>query len=193
MKKRVWILVAAVLLISACAVGGSLAWLADSAAITNTFTTGDIEIKLDEPNYKDPAKVYPGAEIAKDPTVTILANSEACWVLVCVENNLVIDDAIVGIPNIHSDWTPVSVQGNKTIYSYKAQIPTSANDTTLTKVFTTVTISGEQVTKENINTLEEKTITVTAYAHQAAGQTTAEALLAFEAILGGTWAAPVNP
>lgn len=192
MKKRIWILVAAVLLISACAVGGSLAWLSDSKTATNTFITGDINITLKEPNYKDPAKIYPGAEIKKDPTVTVKADSEDCWVLVCVENNLVIDNAIVGTPNIHSDWTPVSEQGNKTIYSYKAQVPASANDTTLTKVFTTVTISGEQVTKENINTLEEKTITVTAYAHQAAGQTAAEALLAFEAILGGTWA-PVNP
>ncbi len=192
MKKRIWILVAAILLISACAVGGSLAWLSDSKTATNTFITGDINITLKEPNYKDPAKIYPGAEIKKDPTVTVKADSEDCWVLVCVENNLVIDNAIVGTPNIHSDWTPVSEQGNKTIYSYKAQVPASANDTTLTKVFTTVTISGEQVTKENINTLEEKTITVTAYAHQAAGQTAAEALLAFEAILGGTWA-PVNP
>lgn len=191
MKKRVWILVAAVLLISACAIGGSLAWLSDSKAVTNTFTTGDINITLQEPNYKDPAKIYPGAEIKKDPTVTVKADSEDCWVLVCVENNLIIDNAIVGTPNILSDWTPVSTQGSKTIYSYQAQVPASAHDTALPKVFTTLTINGEQVTKENINLLEDKTITVTAYAHQAAGQTAAEALLAFEAIWGGTWA-PVN-
>lgn len=193
MKKRVWILVAAVLLISACAVGGSLAWLTDSKEVTNTFTTGDINITLTEPNYKeDEAKIYPGAEIKKDPTVTVKADSEDCWVLVCVENNLVINNETVGALDIHDDWTAVAMQGNKTIYSYKEKVLASNSDTVLTKVFTKVNIDGNKVTKENIDTLKDATIIITAYAHQSAGQTQAEALAAFEALLEGTWTS-ANP
>lgn len=72
-------------LLLGCSLGGTLAWLSDSTGpVTNTFTVGDVNIELDETtgaNYK----IVPGVNIAKDPKVTVEANSEACWLFVKVD------------------------------------------------------------------------------------------------------------
>ena len=98
MKRSVALLVAIALLIG-CAAGGTMAWLTmKTAPVVNTFTVGNIDITLeetgaalndDEDKYEKSFKMVPGAEIAKDPTVTVKKDSEACWlfVKVDVENN----------------------------------------------------------------------------------------------------------
>ena len=71
-------------LLLGCSLGGTLAWLADSTGpVTNTFTVGDIDITLVETT--EDYKIVPGVNIAKDPKVTVKANSEACWLFVKVE------------------------------------------------------------------------------------------------------------
>lgn len=95
--KTVALLVALVLLIS-CAAGGTLAWLMTrTETITNVFTVGDIELKLQEhvldPNTgkatdtltdvgQDSIPVLPGRTIEKDPFVTVVKGSEPCYVRV---------------------------------------------------------------------------------------------------------------
>ena len=86
MKRKVLLPVIAVALLLCCAVSGTLAWLMDKTdAITNTFTVGNVGITLEESttNYK----MVPGCEIAKDPTVTVAANSEKCYVFVKVNRS----------------------------------------------------------------------------------------------------------
>ncbi len=86
--KIVLVLLAVVLLVGGT-IGGTLAWLtAKTNAVTNTFTVGNIDITLTE--TKNDFKMVPGSTIDKDPTVTVKANSEACWLFVKVEesNNL---------------------------------------------------------------------------------------------------------
>ena len=97
--KIVTILLALALLVC-CGIGGTVAWLMDSTeAVTNTFTIGDINLTLVESpydaannTYGDPAEnvnnsypLIPGNTYNKDPKVTVLANSEDCYLFVRME------------------------------------------------------------------------------------------------------------
>lgn len=88
MKKKVATLglVAAMLLTSA---GATLAYFTDTDAKTNTFTVGNVDIVLTEPNWvasgsEDAPEVYPGEALAKDPTVENIG-ANPCFVRVKVE------------------------------------------------------------------------------------------------------------
>lgn len=73
-------------LLLGCSLGGTLAWLSDSTdPVINTFTVGDIKIELTETPGE--YKIVPGVDIAKDPKVTVEANSEACWLFVKIEES----------------------------------------------------------------------------------------------------------
>ena len=85
MKKKTIALIVCLTLIIGCAIGGTIAWLTDqTAAVTNTFTAGDVDIDLTETTGAS-YKMVPGNEIAKDPIVTVKANSEKCYLFVKVE------------------------------------------------------------------------------------------------------------
>lgn len=77
MKKTIAI-VALVVLVAVASVLGTLAYLTDTRTVENTFTMGDVKIKLDETDVKNPKgdrvtkneyAVYPGAVVTKDPIV----------------------------------------------------------------------------------------------------------------------------
>ena len=100
MKKKLAMFMAVVMIMTA-AIAGTLAWLqAESSEVTNTFTFGDINIVLDESKLNTDGslnvservqgneyKTIPGAELAKDPVVTVEKGSEACWLFVKVTEN----------------------------------------------------------------------------------------------------------
>ena len=84
--KKILIAVLATVLICGCVVGGTYAWLiAQTETITNTFTVGDINITLEETVTQESLKMVPGQVIAKDPKVTVVKESEACWLFVKIE------------------------------------------------------------------------------------------------------------
>lgn len=86
MKKALFIMLSAALIVCAT-VAGTLAWLTDTTApVVNTFTVGDINIELKE-TTGETYKMVPGIELVKDPTVTVKAGSEACWLFVKVEKS----------------------------------------------------------------------------------------------------------
>ena len=95
MKKRTVALLLAMMLAIGCGIGGTLAWLLDSdGEVKNTFTISDVDIDLTENDSTDDTdtdeqnntyKMIPGHEISKNPTVTVNANSEPCYVFVEVE------------------------------------------------------------------------------------------------------------
>ncbi len=165
MKKPLIIGIVAVM-VCLLAAGATIAWLTASAETTNTFTVGKIGISLAEPNWTPSSKIYPGAVISKDPTVTVTANSEVCYVYVMVDNQL--NAALPGAVslNINADWTLITTTGSKTVYRYHATVPQSTTATNLTPVFTGVTVSSSVVTEANISLLDGKTIGIKAYAHQ---------------------------
>ena len=67
-------------------VSGTVAWLVSKPESTvSTFTLGDINITLAESDFGSQPKIIPGVDIKRDPKVTVMANSEACWLFVKVE------------------------------------------------------------------------------------------------------------
>nr|MDY5756504.1 hypothetical protein [Eubacteriales bacterium] len=88
MKKKGLALVLALTLLVVGVVAGTLAWLtAKSDVVTNTFTTSDINITLEETEggTNKEFKMIPGWTIEKDPKVTVVAGSEDCYLFVKVE------------------------------------------------------------------------------------------------------------
>lgn len=97
MKKTIAI-IALVVLVAVASVLGTLAYLTDTKTVENTFTMGDVKIKLDETNVKNPEErvtsntytdMAPGIVYTKDPVVTNVGPSDA-WVrmIVTVENGM---------------------------------------------------------------------------------------------------------
>ena len=77
-KKRLVAILLCVTLVALAAIGATFAYLTDSKTVKNTFTVGDVKIKLDETNVNAPEgdrvtsntyNVYPGAVVTKDPIV----------------------------------------------------------------------------------------------------------------------------
>ena len=98
MKKTVAIILAMVL-VAVAAVGATMAYLTDTKTVTNTFTVGDVKIKLDETDINDPegervtsneyTNITPGIIYTKDPIVTNTGKNDA-WVrlTVTIENGM---------------------------------------------------------------------------------------------------------
>ena len=74
-------------------IGGSLAWLMTSTEpIVNVFTYGDIRITLTETKGEELSdgryfKMTPGKVIEKDPKISVLADSEDCWLFVKIDES----------------------------------------------------------------------------------------------------------
>jgi predicted ribosomally synthesized peptide with SipW-like signal peptide len=82
--RKIITLVAALVLVAAVAVGGTLAYLsAQTDEVTNVFTVGNVSITLEE-TTGDNYKMVPGETLDKDPTITVKADSEDCWLFVKV-------------------------------------------------------------------------------------------------------------
>ena len=73
-KKKIVSLSLVIALLATLVIGGTLAYFTDTDDATNTFTVGNVEIDLTEPDWDasgatDAPTVYPGEALAKDPTV----------------------------------------------------------------------------------------------------------------------------
>ena len=111
MKKKITAIFLCVALVAIAVVGASLAYFTDTKSATNTFTMGDVKIKLDETNVNDPEgdrvtsneyNVYPGAVVTKDPIVHNTGKNGAyIRAIVTVENGM----NWLGLYN-DNVWTP---------------------------------------------------------------------------------------
>lgn len=96
--KALLIVLCAVLLVAG-SVLGTLAYLTSRDTVTNTFTVGDVEIKVDEENVTEDGKptpedddrveeneyhLIPGQTYVKDPTMTVVKGSEESYVRMLV-------------------------------------------------------------------------------------------------------------
>ena len=161
MKKKTLALVLALTLLVAGVVGGTLAWLTDQTAeVKNTFTVGDINIGLTETTTD--YKMVPGNTIAKDPTVTVKANSEACWLFVKVTESTNLKDFITYA--IAEGWTALpGVDG-----VYYREVPASAADQPFSVLKGDAVTVNSDVTKEMLTAKDfaNPTLTFKAYAVQ---------------------------
>ena len=181
MKKKLMTVLALVLVI-AISVAGTIAFLTDTTdPITNTFTVGNINIDLAETatNFK----MVPGCDIAKDPKVTVVANSEACWLFVRIDESTNLDDFISY--TVASGWTQGDGTNIPANVWYRSVTASTTDQTFSVLTGDKVTVKNT-VTKTMMDALTDNTrptLTFTAYACQKSG---------FESDAAGAWAA-VNP
>ena len=168
-SKALLLTLCAVLLVAAT-IFGTMAYLTSTDTVTNTFTVGKVNIKLDEAKANPDGslvanadrvkansyKLLPGHTYNKDPMVTVLGGSESSYVKMTVTfskaNEL---DAI---------FAPDGANLTSIFNGYDA----------LDALFDSITVPGE-ITNEQLATIEGMTITVNAYAIQADGFANADA------------------
>lgn len=152
-------------------VGTTLAWLvADTDPVKNVFVVGKISITLTEtesnPNGEgnNTYTMVPGTEIEKDPTLTVKAGSEACWLFVKIDESANLDEFIEY--EVDSAWTLVPNQTN--VYYIKAETKTT-QDTDYAIIKNNKVSVLESVTSDALNSLTDATyptMTFTGYAVQ---------------------------
>lgn len=95
-KSKALLLTLCAVLLVAASVLGTMAYLTSTDTVTNTFTVGKVEIKLDETDVTNQTgprvqansyKLMPGTTYTKDPTVTVKAGSEESYVRMKVTFN----------------------------------------------------------------------------------------------------------
>lgn len=173
MKKKSIAVVLALVLLVCCAVGGVLAWLtATTGPVVNTFTVGNVDITLAESENLN-LKMVPGQPITKDPKVTVVGGSEACWLFVKVQESDNLDryieytvdstvwTALPGVENVY--YCEVSASDNNQIF----------NVLTGNKVTVKDGVTKTMMDDLNKDDAVQPTLTFTAYACQSAGVTSA--------------------
>ncbi len=199
-KKALLLAFCAVLLVVA-SVLGTMAYLTSSDTVTNTFTVGKVGLILDEKDYdgsktdvttegRDKKNTYhllPGHEYDKDPTVTVLKDSEKSFVrmIVTIDKQTELDEIFkaeggVSLDKIFSgynakEWTLVKeteisndVRSYEFHYKEVVDKVTEEDGRKLSPLFTKITVPGE-ITKEQLATIADLKIEVEAHAIQADG------------------------
>ena len=168
-KSQVWLIIVSILVLS-IGVGATVAHLlTSSGSVHNTFTVGSVEITLTETTGKE-YKMAPGVSVAKDPKVTVLAGSEACWLFVKLEKMGDFDTFCTY--EVEEGWTALA--GHPGVYYRRVEESREATSFSVLKgncipVF-------DHVTEEQLNALAAyPTLNITAYAAQTDGIATAEA------------------
>lgn len=171
MKKKILVACLCVALAVLTIAGTTLAYLtAKTDAVVNTFTVGNIDITLTETTTN--FKMVPGSTIAKDPKVTVKANSEACWLFVKVEESTNLDSFISY--TIASGWTALTgVDG-----VYYREVAATTTDTSFDVLVNNQVTVKDTVTKPMMDaitngTANNPTLSFTAYAVQKSGVNTA--------------------
>lgn len=165
MKKKIFIPIIALALVCCCVIGGTIAWLTDvTDPVKNTFTVGNISIELKETPVET-YKMVPGCTIAKDPTATVKAGSEDCYLFVKVEKSANFDTFMTAA--IADDWKVLS--GETNVY-YRA-VEQNKVDQTFPVLKDNKVAVKDTVTKKMMDAIIKApetapTLTFTAYAVQ---------------------------
>ena len=171
------------LLLVAAGVFGTLAYLTGTDTVNNTFTVGNVKITLDEAKVTtdgtpvegaDRVKaneyhLLPGHTYTKDPTVTVKANSEACWLFVKVTESENLNNFITY--TVDTGWTKLQ-DG-----VYYREVPASAADQTFSVLADDAVTVKSDVTRTMLETAktDAPTLTFKAYAIQKDHFATADA------------------
>lgn len=205
MKKKIVALCLCIALAVVAIGGATLAYFTDTKTATNTFTVGNVKIKLDEKDIKatdgsrtengNAYTIYPGASVEKDPTVTNVGENDAYVRVKVVANNVKtlaaqlgqsVDLATIFTGFVDAKWTlagtpTVSADGETYTYVYNYK-------TVLAKGQSTGALFTNVVIPSTITNMGDKTITITitAEAIQADGMNdAADAFTKLDAQLNG--------
>lgn len=202
MKKRIVTIALVVALLATC-FAGTYAYLIDSEAQKNTFTTGNVLITLDEAEVKnvngnlvatgerivDGAKaqtyhLFPAMTVTKDPTITLDASSEDAWIAAKITFSKPEVYALLSGGVLKTDAVVVEQKDN-VVYVYVKAVQSKNAKIVL---FDTLTVPYTYGNTE-MTALNGMTIDVKAYAVQANGFATCQA--AMQAAFSGEF--PANP
>ena len=211
MKKfKALLVVACALLLVAASVFGTMAYLTSTDTVTNTFTVGKVNIKLDEAKANPDGslvegadrvkansyKLLPGHTYHKDPMVTVLSGSESSYVKMTVTFSKANELDAIFAPN-GANLTSIFNGYDAANWIAKGNTKDAAANTRTYEFWYKEAVGAPEgnvaldalfdsitvpgaITKEQLATIEGMTITVNAYAIQADGFANAEA--AWEAI-----------
>lgn len=170
MKKKTIIAVAAIALVAGIVIAGTIAWLTfTSDPVKNVFVAGDdLDVTFDETTGEDGEyPMVPGAEISKDPTVTVKEGSVPCYLFFKAEKSDNLDDFVEY--SFASDWE--ALEGVDGVY-YLAVESKTESDTDYSILTDDKVTVKDTVTKEMLKALDEDTnptLTFTVYAIQSEG------------------------
>lgn len=193
--RKILVSLAALALVAAISIGGTLAYLTDKGEVTNTFTVGKLDIVLNEAKtdvngvadttadrvYANQYKIMPGHTYAKDPAVFVQPSSEASYIFIAVKNELGALEATqsnaydtIATQITNNGWTEVTdalktgtVADDYTVY-YKVQTATNDKTTVKLDIFKTFKIADKADEETNYGDFDGKII-VLAYAVQQDG------------------------
>ncbi len=205
--KKVLLLVVMAVLLVVSTVFGTLAWLtSETETITNTFTYGKVEITMDEApvdingqiidgdrRTMNDYKLVPGRTYTKDPTIHVDAESENCFVMVKIDNQLGEDATfeLIDLPAEYSangssvswvEYTDVAEGDVKVYYLPVAVVPGA--DVKVFEEFTFSSDVGSVDDEKPITNYEGLQIVLTGYAIQAEGFTGDDGLVQIESAWG---------
>lgn len=222
MKKKILVACLCVALAVLTVAGTTLAYLTSHDEVKNTFTVGNVAITLDEAkvnlageplNEKDEKvnsvaeaarvdsnnyKLMPGHTYVKDPTVTVLKDSESSYIKMTVTFSKANELDAIFAPN-GADMTSIfqgydsanwiakgntkDATANTRTYEfwYKETVSAPDANVVLDALFDSIKVP-DTITGTQLETIKGMTITVNAYAIQADGFANADA--AWEAFEG---------
>lgn len=197
-KKALLMTLCAVMLVVA-SVMGTMAYLTSTDEVVNTFTVGNVQIKLDEAAAnadgslvkdadrvkKNNYKLLPGHTYNKDPMVTVLEGSESSYVKMTVTFSKAAELDAIFKPN-GADLTSIFNGYSSANWSYKGNTEDTANNTRTYEFWYKETVAAPNgdvaldalfdsitvpgaITNAQLATIKDMTITVNAYAIQADG------------------------
>ena len=203
-KKALLLTLCAVLLVAA-SVLGTMAYLTSTDEVQNTFTVGQVSIKLDEAKANPDGslvanadrvkansyKLLPGHTYNKDPMVTVLNGSESSYIKMTVtfskanELDAIFDPDGATLTTIFNGY-------DSSNWTYKGNTKNAADNTRTYEFWYKEAVAAPDgnvaldalfdsitvpgtITNEQLATIEGMTITVNAYAIQADGFADAEA------------------
>ena len=204
-KKKVFVTVLCAVLLVAASVLGTMAYLTSNDEVVNTFTVGNVQIKLDEAKANPDGslvanadrvkansyKLLPGHTYNKDPMVTVLKGSESSYVKMTVTFTKAAELDAIFAPN-GADMTSIFNGYDSTNWTYKGNTKDTSANTRTYEFWYKETVAAPDgdvaldalfdsitvpgtITNAQLATIEGMTITVNGYAIQADGFANAEA------------------
>lgn len=205
MKKKILVACLCVALAVLTIAGTTLAYLTSHDTVTNTFTVGNVQIKLDEaqvnadgtlvPNADrvkaNSYKLIPGHTYNKDPMVTVLSGSESSYIKMTVTFSKANELDAIFAPD-GADLTSIFTGYNAANWIAKGNTEDTTANTRTYEFWYKETVAAPTadvaldalfdsitvpgtITGTQLETIKGMTITVNAYAIQADGFANAEA------------------
>lgn len=172
MKRKAVVIAMTMAIILVVSLVTTLAYFTDQKEVTNTFTVGNLEVGLAEPNYPGHGqKLLPGVTIKKDPTLTIKKGSEPAYAFMLLKPEGNIMNFLKPI-SILADWKLVT--GRTDLYVYSpgtagpAIVDALAADVVLPSLFATIEVKTDldNASFSAFNAANDK-LTIKAFVHQA--------------------------